>query len=153
MNWWDDMFREVESLRRDLMRAFDETPTKRRPYSRVSFLPGLRARSYPLVNVSEDADNLYVEALAPGVDPESLKITFANGQLSLAGEKRPLNGDIRPDAYHRSERAAGRFVRSITLPVQVETEHVKADYRNGLILITLPKAEVSKARQIEVSVS
>lgn len=153
MTWWDDMFREMESLRRDVMKAFDETPMRRRPYSRVSFLPGLRARSYPLLNISEDADNLYIEALAPGVEPESLQVTFANNQLSLSGEKRPLNGDIKPEAYHRSERAAGRFARSVTLPVQVDTDQLKADYRNGLILITLPKSEVAKPKKISISVS
>ena len=153
MTWWDEMFREMETLRRDVMRAFDETPMRRRPYSRVSFLPGLRARSYPLLNIGEDKDNLYIEALAPGVDPDSLKITFANNQLTLAGEKKAINGDIKPEAYHRSERAAGRFVRTLTLPVQVETENVRADYRDGLLLITLPKAETAKAREISISVS
>lgn len=153
MTWWDDMFHEMESLRRDLMRAFDETPVRRRPYSRASFLPGLRARSYPLLNISEDEDKIYVEGLAPGVEPESLNVTFANNQLTIAGEKRPLGEGIKPEAYHRSERAAGRFVRTLSLPVQVEVDKVKADYRNGLILIELPKSETAKTRQIEISVS
>ena len=154
MTWWDDMFREMESLRRDMMRMMDETPMRRRPYSRVSFLPGLRARSYPLLNISEDKDSLFVEALAPGIDPESLNISFANNQLTIVGEKKPApNGSIKAEAFHRSERAAGRFNRTVNLPVQVDTDKVKADYRNGLIYIEMPKSELSKSRQIEVQVS
>ncbi len=152
MAWWDERFQEMEALRRELMRAFDDTPL-RRPYSRVSFLPGLRARAYPLVNITEDENTLYIEALAPGLDPESIKISMANNQLTLSGEKRSLNGDIKAEAYHRSERAAGRFVRNISLPTPVDADKIKADYRDGLMLIRLPKAEAAKTRQIEIQVS
>jgi HSP20 family protein len=60
---------------------------------------------------------------------------------------------VSADAYHRNERAAGRFVRSIELPVEVDREGVKADYRRGLLLISLPKSAVAKPRQIPISVA
>jgi HSP20 family protein len=105
-----------------------------------------------MINLSEDKDAYYVEALAPGVEPDSLEVTVVHNALTISGEKKPL-GDVDPQAYHRNERATGRFVRSIDLPSEVDSEKVKADYRNGLLLITLPKAEAAKPRQISVSVA
>ena len=66
---WDP-FREMEALRREVERAFDDYGNWRRPFSRYSFLPALGARNYPLINVGEDTDNVYVEGLAPGLDPD-----------------------------------------------------------------------------------
>jgi HSP20 family protein len=59
----------------------------------------------------------------------------------------------QPEAFHRSERAAGTFVRTVTLPIDVEHEQVQADYTNGLLVVTLPKAEQAKPKQIAVSVA
>ena len=59
---------------------------------------------------------------------------------------------MHPDAFHRSERAAGTFVRTVTLPIDVEPEQVQAEYKNGLLVVTLPKAEQVKPKQIAVSV-
>ena len=152
MTW--NLFDEVEALRREVERAFESHGADRwpRPFSRVSFLPGLAARAYPLLNLSEDRDNVYIEALAPGVDPDSLEITVVDGTLRIAGEKQPLSEDVKPQAWHRNERSAGRFVRTVTLNTPVNNDAVTADYRNGLLLITLPKSEKAKPKQITVSV-
>ncbi|MCX7015571.1 MAG: Hsp20/alpha crystallin family protein [Candidatus Sumerlaeota bacterium] len=150
MNWWTNAFPEMEALRREIDRLFEDVDMPR--FARVSFLPGLRARAYPLLNVREDGCAFYVEALAPGVDPESLNITVAHNQLTISGEKKPVNGGVEAEAFHRSERAAGRFTRAITLPSEVDSAAIKADYKNGLLLITLPKAEEAKAKQIAVNV-
>jgi len=61
--------------------------------------------------------------------------------------------DIKPEAFHRSEREAGRFRRSIELPLEVDAAKIKADYRNGLLLVTLPKADRAKPKQITVQVA
>jgi HSP20 family protein len=134
-------------------RAFEDYRGGRRPFSRTAFLPGLSARSYPLLNINEDKDTLYVEALAPGLAPESLDITVRDNVLRIAGEKPTVNPDIKAEAFHRNERSAGRFVRTLSLPTGVDPAKVKASYANGLLTITLPKAEEAKPRQIEVSVS
>jgi HSP20 family protein len=68
--------------------------------------------------------------------------------LTIAGEKRR----IQPEAFHRSERATGRFVRTVDLPVDVEADQVKAAYTNGLLVVTLPKAAQAKPKQINVQV-
>jgi len=150
-----DIFREMDDLRQQMDRAFRNVGTGRwldSPVTRFAFLPGEAARVYPLLNVSEDEHNLYVEALAPGLDPSSLGISVVQGQLSISGEKNSGNGKVSPEAYHRNERAAGRFVRTITLPVDVDQEKAKAEYKNGILLVTLPKAEAAKPKQITVKV-
>jgi HSP20 family protein len=73
--------------------------------------------------------------------------------LSIAGEKRRVAGDVKPEAFHRSERATGKFVRHIELPVEVDENKVQADYKNGLLTVTLPKTERAKPKQIAVQVS
>ena len=102
--------------------------------------------------MSEDADALYVTALAPGLDPAAVQVTVQDDRLTIAGEKPRVAAEIQPEAFHRSERAAGKFVRTITLPSDVEHDKVQADYTNGLLVVTLPKAEQAKPKQIAVSV-
>jgi HSP20 family protein len=72
--------------------------------------------------------------------------------LTISGEKAVLNGGVAPDAFHRSERSAGRFTRTIKLHIDVEAEGIKADYKNGLLLVTLPKAEQAKPKSIPSTV-
>jgi len=147
----------LDTLRRDIDRAFEHAGF--RPGARngmafpAAFLPGRAARAYPLVNISEDPDALYIEALAPGLDPAAVQLTVQDNRLTIAGEKRRLAADIQPEAFHRSERAAGKFVRTVTLPVDVEQEKIRADYKDGLLIITVPKAEKAKPKQIPVHLS
>ncbi|MFB3817119.1 MAG: Hsp20/alpha crystallin family protein [Candidatus Methylomirabilales bacterium] len=152
MATWDP-FVEMEALRREIDRALEGFGMSRgaRP-GRVAFLPGLAARQYPLVNVHEDESHLYVEALAPGVDPKGLELSVVGDTLTIKGEKPGL-AQVTADAYHRNERAAGRFVRDIELPAEVDRERVKADYRNGLLLVSMPKSEAAKPRRIPISVA
>lgn len=148
---WDP-FRELDALRREVERAFEDFGGNRWPTWRSAFLPGAAARAYPLMNVREDKDNVYVEALAPGLDPESLDISVLRDTLRVSGEKSPINADVKPEAYHRNERGAGRFVRTLTLPVEVDGDKVEAAYKNGVLRLTLPKHEKAKPKQIAVAV-
>jgi len=148
-NPWGDL----EALRHEIDRTFQTFWSDRRPqHWRVAFLPGQGARQYPLVNLSEDEGNLYVEALAPGVDPKSLDLSVLQGALTIKGEKLGL-AQVTAEAYHRNERAAGRFTRTIELPVEVDATRVQAEYRNGLLVVTLPKAEAAKPKQIQITVA
>lgn len=152
MPLWD-AFSGLDDLRREIDRTFDEFWSDRRPRSgRVAFLPGRAARQYPLVNLSEDEGHLYVEALAPGVDVKTLDLSVVQDTLTIKGEKPGL-AQVSAEAYHRNERAAGRFVRSIELPARVDSAKVHADYRNGLLLVTLPKSEAARPKQIPISVA
>src|SRR5215813_13884611 len=109
----------LEALRRELDRVFDETGTRNEPFFRTAFLPGRAARQYPLTNLYEDKDAVYVEALAPGVDAATLELSVVGNTLSISGEKRRVAGEVHPEAFHRSERATGTFVRQIHLPMEV----------------------------------
>jgi HSP20 family protein len=144
-------FNGLDSLRQEIERAFDDYDVWRLPFSRTSFLPGVSARNYPMLNMAEDSDAVYVEALAPGLDPKSLEVSVHDGKLRIAGEK-PAVQDIKAEEYHRNERNAGKFVRTTTLPSAVNADKVSAVYKNGLLLITLPKAEEAKPRQIDVKI-
>jgi HSP20 family protein len=148
-------WQELEALRRDVERAFDDFGLSSRtwPLSRVSFLPGSSARAYPLLNLSEDKDNVYVEALAPGIDTGTLEISVVRDTLRIAGEKQSISSDVKPEAFHRNERSAGKFVRTVDLPAEVNGDKVTAEYKNGLLLVVLPKVEAAKPKQISVKVN
>ena len=142
----------LEALRRELDRVFDGTETRNEPFFRTAFLPGRAARRYPLINLYEDKDAMYLEALAPGVDPATLNLSIVGNTLSITGEKRRVAGDVKPEAFHRSEHATGKFVRHIHLPVEVDANTVHAEYKDGLLIVTLPKVEKAKPKQIAVQV-
>jgi HSP20 family protein len=142
----------MEALRRDIDRAFSNMGIAEEPSFRSAFLPGRSARRYPLINLGEDRDNLYIEALAPGIDPATLDVSVIRNVLTISGEKRRVPEDITPEAFHRSERAAGKFIRNVELPVEVDTQGIKAEYKHGLLLLTLPKAAAAKPKQIAVQV-
>jgi HSP20 family protein len=143
----------MEALRRDIERAFGNGGVATEPFSRVAFLPGRAARRYPMINLSEDRDSVYVEALAPGVDVESLTLAVLGNVLSISGEKRRTPDTIPPEAFHRNERAAGKFVRTVDLPVEVDADQVTAAYQHGLLMVTLAKAAAAKPTQIPVTVT
>ncbi len=149
--YWNP-FWQLDAIQRELDRVFDAKKTSS-PISRSSFLPGRSARAYPLLNIYEDKDNIFIEALAPGVDPGTFDVTVVHNRLTISGQKNGTPDQSQPEAYHRSERAAGRFARTLELPVEVNDQAVKADYVNGLLHVTLPKAEQAKPRQISINVA
>jgi HSP20 family protein len=140
-----DLFRELESITRDMdhmLRGFG--------FGRAlepSFATALGSRNYPRINLREDGDNLYVEALLPGVDAKSLDMTVLQNTLTLDGERK--NG-IENVSWHRRERGVGRFLRTIDLPAEIDVDQVEADYRDGVLTVTLPKAATAKPKRIEI---
>lgn len=147
-----NFFADTEALRQEIDRAFEDFGLGRAPSRRVAFLPGREPRRYPLINLLEDKDNVYVEALTPGVDPQSMNVTAMQNRLTLSGEKAGV-GDIKPEAFHRNERASGKFVRTVDLPVEIDEAKIQAEYKNGILVVTLPKAEKAKPKQIRVKVA
>jgi HSP20 family protein len=143
---------QLEQARWELDRAMDSFVHGSEPFARVAFLPGRAARQYPMINLHDSGEAVKVEALAPGLDTESLEITVVRNTLRIAGEKRRLMANVQPEAFHRRERATGKFVRTIELPTEINADAVSAQYTNGLLVITLPKAERVKPKQIAVNV-
>ena len=148
------MYEEMDRLRRELdgVLGGDSGARWNLPFSRFSFLPGRSARSYPLVNVVERPESFEVEALAPGLDPVSLELSFSDHTLSIAGEKTSISDETTNDRVHRLERSGGRFHRTVRLDQEVDRDAIQASYRDGILTVTLPKAESARPRNIEVQV-
>ena len=103
----------------------------------------------PALDVYEDKDHVYVRAELPGMKKEDIDLSLHNGSLSISGERRAEEKNNDSEVY-RSERFFGRFQRTVTLPSAVAVDQVKAQYRDGILTVTLPKSEEAKPKQIEV---
>lgn len=104
---------------------------------------------FPPMNITQDDDNFYVRAEVPGIKASELSITAVRNRVSVAG-KREIQPEQERVSYHRRERAEGSFNRTVTLPTEVDAERVDARYADGILTLTLPKAEETKPRQIAV---
>ncbi|HYE20565.1 MAG TPA: Hsp20/alpha crystallin family protein [Tepidisphaeraceae bacterium] len=112
--------------------------------------PSLRgyAAGYPGVNLWEAGDAAYVEAELPGLGMEDIEVLVTGNEVTINGERKIAEPENA--AYHRRERAAGRFSRVLTLPWEIDAEKVQATLHDGVLTVTLPKCESCKPRKIEV---
>jgi len=106
---------------------------------------------FPAVDVYEDKDNLLVRAELPGMKKEDIEISLHEGFLTLSGERKAEEKQEGSETY-RSERWLGRFHRTLSLPCAVVPDKIKATYTDGILTVTLPKAEEAKPKQIAISV-
>jgi len=106
----------------------------------------------PNVDIFETDNELVLKANVPGLDQKDIDIRIENGTLSIKGERK-FEKEENNKGFHRMERSYGSFVRYFTLPETVDTEHVKAEYNNGVLTLTLPKKEIAKPKAIKVQVS
>lgn len=104
----------------------------------------------PAVDVSEDKDNIYFTVEIPGMSKEDVKVTMQDNILTIQGEKK-LETEKKDANFHRVERSYGSFVRSFTVPTGVVADKIKAQYQDGLLKITLPKAEQVKPKEIPIA--
>lgn len=132
---------DFDQVRRELLRLFDSVAGE----SGADGAAGV----FPPLNVTQDEENLYVRAEIPGVDAEQLSVSALRNRVSLAG-KRQIQVEPGKVSYHRRERAEGSFARTLTLPMEIDAERVNARYADGILTLTLPKAEAAKPRQIAV---
>ncbi len=122
----------------DTLNRFFTEPTSSRPWS-------------PAVDIAETENELVLKADLPEMKLEDLDIQLENGTLTLKGERKFEKSD-KDRGYHRIERSYGSFVRAFSLPDYADAEKVSADYKNGVLTVTVPKKEVAKPRAIKVSV-
>ena len=105
----------------------------------------------PAVDIYEKDGNIVLKAELPGLDPKDVDVRVENNVLTLRGERK-FDNEVKRDSYHRVERAYGTFTRSFTLPNVVDTGNIKADFKDGLLHVVLPKKEEAKQRQIQINV-
>ncbi len=139
---WQNQWGEMDRLRRELNTLIDG------PYQRDMTEPA--AGVFPLMNVSEDANNFYIRAELPGIKAGELEISVTGDSFSISGERK-IPVEQSNSKYHRRERESGSFSRILNLPSQIDTNKVEASTSNGILTVVLPKSEAAKPKQITVS--
>lgn len=104
----------------------------------------------PLTDIYENNDNFILKLDLPGMKREDVKLVYTNGQLSISGERRhEVMNDIR---QHRVERTYGKFYRSFSLPQQIQQDKIEAEFKDGQLTITIPKAEEAKPKELDIKI-
>jgi HSP20 family protein len=135
-----NMLEEIDRMRQNMDRWLGD---------RESVLPTLRSGVFPLVNLTENKDAFFIRAELPGVEKDDLTIQAAANSVSVSGERK-IPKEEEGARYHRREREAGKFSRMITLGSEIQPDKVEATLKNGILTITVPKAEIAKPKQITV---
>jgi len=136
----------LSSLREEMNRLLDGS------LAAFSGNAGLFGGWSPALDVFQDKDNVFVKAELPGMKKEEIDISFQDGMLTIAGERKQ-ESEVREGESYRSERFFGRFHRTVSMPTKVEADKIKATYKDGILTVDLPKAAEAKAKQIEVKIS
>ena len=103
----------------------------------------------PAVDIYEQDNNIVLKAELPGVDPKDVDIRLENNTLTLSGERK-FDNEVKKENYHRVERAYGAFLRNVRLPMAADGSKVTATFKNGVLVVTLPKTPASKGTMIPV---
>jgi HSP20 family protein len=140
LNRWDP-YREMLSMRRAVDRLLDNAMSSE-DWSQVS--------EWSLaLDVIEDEDSYVVKASIPGIKPEDLEVTYNKGALTIKGELKDESESVKGE-YHLRERRFGTFSRTISLPESIKAEDIQAKVENGVLTLTLPKAEDIKPKRIQI---
>lgn len=149
--WGLRPWREFDELRREMDRLFEDFfgrrafPTRRRKEA-------IEERVWtPSVEVFDKKDKLVVRAELPGVEKKDVKVTVEGDVLTIKGERKAKE-EVKDEDYYACEMCYGAFSRSIYLPVKVESTKIQANFKNGILEITLPKAKEAKPKEIEITV-
>lgn len=142
---WDP-FRDLISIQDRMNRLFEQTLSRSRGEEGVSATTWT-----PAVDIYETADTIVMKAELPGVVREDIQIQINGNTLTLKGERR-FAKDVQEESYLRIERAYGSFHRSFTLPASVQQDKVRALFKDGVLELSLPKAEESKPKRISIDV-
>jgi len=136
---------EVLGIQKEINRMFDS-------FFRGPEDDGFQTTSWnPLVDVTENDHAYLLNVELPGVSRNDVKIVVQDNQLTIRGEKKQEK-ESKNSNYHRVERSYGSFQRTFTLPSTVKAEKIEANYNDGVLSITVPKAEEAKTKEIEVKV-
>jgi HSP20 family protein len=139
----NDPWKMLETLQEEINKLFDFSFGKI-PATKEEILS-------PSVDIWEDKDNIYVEADLPGFEQKDIKVSVKGDSLSISAKKEETKEEKKKN-YYRCERFQGSFYRELDLPSSVDTSKIKAQYKNGVLKITLPKVEKEKEKEIEIEV-
>jgi HSP20 family protein len=139
-------FRDVVSIQDEMNRLFDDFFG--RPVLKTGWTEGVWS---PIVDISEDKENMIIKSEMPGMSKDDVKISIQDNVLTLKGEKKQEKEE-KDKNYHRIERNYGSFCRSFQLPTSVKSDKVKASYKDGVLSVTLPKTEEVKPKEIPISI-
>jgi HSP20 family protein len=143
---WDP-FKEMEEISDRFNRLFGRLPARRE-----SGREALTVADWaPTVDISEDEKEYLIKAEIPEVDKKDVKVMLQDGVLTLQGERKQEKEE-EGRKFHRIERSYGTFVRAFTLPEEVAEDKLKAEFKDGMLLVHLPKSERAKPKAIEVKV-
>ncbi|MDZ7591027.1 MAG: Hsp20/alpha crystallin family protein [Rubrivivax sp.] len=136
-----DIFAELDRLQRDMSSTLDYSPSIR----------GFGRGGYPALNVGSTPTSVEIYAFAPGIDPAAVEINLDRGVLTIDGERKPtLPAGDEKTALHLNERFEGRFRRVVSLPDDIDPNAVSADYRDGVLHVSVKRRESAQPRRIEV---
>jgi HSP20 family protein len=143
---WDP-FGEIDRMDRTLDRMV------RRALSGWSrpVLEGEKVEWLPAANISETDKEYLIRAELPAVKKEDVKVTVDGGMITIAGERKQQKED-KGEKYHRIESSYGSFVRSFTLPDDVNTDAIRCEDKDGVLTVHLPKSEISKSKPKQITV-
>ena len=144
---WDP-FRELEEVSNRLNRLFSRAPAHTGSNQEMMVL----ADWMPSVDISETDTAYLIKGEIPGVNKEDVKVSIEDGMITLRGERKQEKED-KGKKFHRIERSYGSFVRSFRMPDDVDESAVKAEFKDGMINVMLPKTAKAKSKAVEVSVS
>src|SRR5574341_446185 len=145
MRW--DPFRELEEVSDRLNRMFA------RPATRTNGKETMTVADWtPTVDISETDGEYQIKAEIPDVKKEDVKVTVEDGVLTIQGERKQEKEE-KGKRYHRIERSYGSFMRSFELPENVDSAKAKAEFKDGLLTLSLPKTEKAKSKSLEIKVS
>jgi HSP20 family protein len=136
-------FGDIRDLQERLNRLFDEG------YGGISSGVEQGTSTFPPIDIRHDQENIYVVAEVPGVSLEALDISITGDTLTIKGERRAP--EVAEERWHRRERSYGHFTRLVAIKEKVDADRVKARLRDGILEVTLPKAESARPRQIHVA--
>ena len=139
-------FRDLMTTQREFDRLFKEA------FSPLFGEGELSTRTWaPPVDIYENADNIVLKAELPGIDPKDVEIRVEDNTLYLKGERK-FEQEVKEENYHRVERSYGSFARSFSLPNSIAADKVVADYKDGLLTLTMPKREEAKPKTIKIEI-
>ena len=140
-------FRDLLTTQREFDRLFKEA------FSPMSGETEVSTRSWaPPVDIYETEDAIVLKAELPGIDPKDVEVRVEDNTLYLKGERK-YEKEVNEQNYHRIERSYGSFARSFSLPNSISAEKVKAEYKDGLLTLTMPKREEAKPKTIKIDVT